>query len=325
MLNPACRSSRRESGLTSTAAPHAPPILCNLQLERSDRGSVTFALEGAGLENGSGLSVDGQAVPSAQVVSPSRIESSQLPKLARDDNLIEVATSAQSSVLRRLHIAGLPLGPAPLTVESSQPTPQLDRIPIVTNIHVADLDLDGHLDVAVAGTYYLNASGAVPTNPGFVTLYYGDGQRGFVRRNLTTALAGFPRSLTSGKLRGSGLPQLIVSTGDVTNIAGTNYPFELLPGGAVVILDQTAPGPMPPRSRSRSRRTHHIRRWSWTSIATVRTISSSASAMRTLVFSFFGSLLVYWKGSGAGWQLSTLTSAMLSPIINDPLAPCRCP
>ncbi len=294
------------------------PILCNLQLERSDRGSVTFALEGTGLENGSGLSVDGQAVPSARVVSPSRIESSQLPKLARDDNLIEVATSAQSSVLRRLNIAGLPLGPAPLTAESSQPTPQLDRIPIVTNVHVADLDLDGHLDIAVAGTYYLNASGAVPTNPGFVTLYYSDGQRGFVRRNLTTALTGFPRSLTSGKLRGSGLPQLIVSTGDVTNIAGTNYPFELLPGGAVVILEQTAPRTYaaPIEIKIATYAPHQ---------ALVMDIDRDGqndlllglSNVRTLVFSFFGSLL-YWKGSGAGWQLSTLTSAMLSPIINDP-------
>ncbi|HNN91741.1 MAG TPA: VCBS repeat-containing protein [Pseudomonadota bacterium] len=293
------------------------PILCNLQLERSDRGSVTFALEGAGLEGGSGLSVDGQAVPSARVVSPSRIESSQLPKLSRDDNLVEVATSAQSSVLRRLNIAGLPLGPTPITVEQSQPSPQLDRIPIVTNVHVADLDLDGHQDVAVAGTYYLNTSGAVPANPGFVSIYYGDGQRGFVRRNLPTALAGFPRSLTSGQLRGSGLPQLIVSTADLSTFLGVSYAFEFPPSGAVVILEQTAPRTYaaPIEIKIPTYSPHQ---------ALVMDIDRDGqndllvglSNVRTLVFSFVGSL-GYWKGGGAGWQLNTLTSGMLSPIIND--------
>lgn len=297
------------------------PILCNVQLEVDDStGDARFALEGSGFASDSRVQVGGTKVSTSRVLSPTRIEFTQPPTQSENAQLWEVALPDGSSVLRRLNIAGLPLRPEPTTVSAAALAPQISRVPIVTNLHVADLDLDGHVDVAVAGNYYTNTQGAVPDNPGFLVVYWGDGQRRFSRSELAN-FPGIPRSLTSGPLKGSGLPTLIVSTGEVLNFFGVNYATEYQPTGSVVFFDPSAPRTYAaPIEVKLSPRFYFVSPHQ-TAVMDVdrdglNDLVVATSSARTTPLSTAGGLL-WWKGSGPSTVLASLDPAMLNPILYD--------
>lgn len=307
----------------SRCAPRAP-ILCNLQLERdASTGQVRFALEGSGFDGSSFVSADGTKIETPQLASPGRIEFAQLPTLTGAVSLMEVGLADRTSVLRRLPTLNLPLDSVPQTVEPAMPAPQLNRMPIVTAMHVADLDLDGHPDVVVAGVYFSTTQGEVSDSPGFLSIYWGDGKRGFARTPITTTLPAIPRSLTAASLRGGGLPQLVLGTGDYLQFGGKNYVTDVQPSGSVWFFDPTAPrtygAPVEIKlgSRFSSVSPHQIAAMDIDRDGQLDLVIGLSNT-RTLPVSFAGAL-AYWKGSGAGWQFSMLNPAALSTIILDVL------
>lgn len=297
-------------------------ILCSLQWERNlQTGEGQFSVQGAGFGPGALLFSDGSSLPDSTVSSGNRIDFPQFPLLNEDTALIEVQNADSSSILRRLAILGLPLDIVPQTIDASKPTSQIDRIPFVTSVAVADLDRDGHLDIALTGAFFLNAQGAVPSKPGFLALYWGDGQRGFTRSEILLNLTGLPRAITVGNLKGSGLPQILIASGDPVMLGSVSYAIDYQFGGSILVLDPSGPrsygAPIEVRPTPQfSFRSPHQTLIMDVDGDGVNDLVTALSNYRALLTSDYGAVL-WWKGAGASWQLTSLTSTPPKTLVEN--------
>lgn len=296
-------------------------ILCSLQLERNAQtGESLFGLHGTSFATGSELFADGTRLSASTVSSSTRIEFPQFPLFSKDSTLVEVKNPDQSSILRRLSVAGLPLAIVPKTLDASQPTSQIDRIPFVTQVAVADLDGDGNLDIALTGAFFVNAQGAVPNKPGFLALYWGDGKRGFVRGDLVTGLTGIPRAITVGSMKGTGLPQILVSSGDPVMVGSAYYAIDFQVGGSLLVFDPSAPRTYGAPIEVRPTPAFSLRSPHQAVVMDVdgdgqNDLVVALSNYRTLLISDYGAVL-WWKGAGASWSLGSLTTDMPKVLLD---------
>jgi hypothetical protein len=309
-------------------APRAA-ILCSLQWEQAaPTGERLFSAQGAGFAAGATLYADGSRMPGITVAASHRIEFPQFGLINKESLLIEVQNPDRSSILRRLPIAGLPLDSTPRTIDTSKPASQIDRVPFVTAATVADLDRDGHLDIAVTGAFFINAEGTVPNKPGFLAIYWGDGKRGFTRSELVLNLTGIPRAITVGNLKGSGMPQIVIAAGDPLTVGSTNYAIDYQFGGLLSILDPTGPRSYGSAIEVRPTPQFGFRSPHQVLILDVdgdgqNDLVAALSNFRALLTSTYGAVY-WWKGSGAAWSLSGIPSEIPKVLLelNDlfPLA-----
>jgi hypothetical protein len=195
-------------------------------------GQPKLVVEGSGFQEGDSVGDTLRTMAGFRFVSPQQLETDGLPSQL-PDAVIEVKHTDGTAASQRvtLGIPGL-VHTTPSLLPAMAVSTMQAPVPILSAMTTGDLDGDGHEDIVVAGAYY--TQNALRTNPGFVTVYYGDGKGKFTESQLETQLAGFPRGLTIGTPKVGSPPVLAVTTAPV--VLGS---VSWLLGGAVYLYEQS--------------------------------------------------------------------------------------
>jgi hypothetical protein len=161
-------------------------------------------------------------------------------------------------------------GAGGFTLAARYAVPEVSQSGLAT----ADVDGDGHLDVASTGARFERGS------PGAsVTVGFGDGTGGIRRVETVWGLAEFPSRIVAANLDGDGRPDLLVNDGEASVFGLEHAP------AYSVLVQAAAPSPPSPTTSTRPPTTSSSSTSSTTSTSTTSTSSSTSSTLPALVAS----------------------------------------